>query len=51
MLDTSLAHLVRDGVVTREEALLHAEDAKLLSGAASPPPPAGAPAPAAGRGA
>jgi twitching motility protein PilT len=51
LLDTSLAHLVRDGVVTREEALLHAEDAKLLSGAASPPPPAGAPAPAAGRGA
>ncbi len=51
LLDTSLAHLVRDGIVTREEALLHAEDAKLLSGAASPPPPAGAPAPAAGRGA
>ena len=51
LLDTSLAHLVRDGVVTREEALLHAEDAKLLSGAASPPPPAGAPAPTAGRGA
>ena len=51
LLDTSLAHLVRDGVVTREEALLHAEDAKLLSGAASPPPPAGALAPAAGRGA
>lgn len=31
LLDTSLAHLVRDGVVTREEALLHAEDVKLLS--------------------
>lgn len=48
LLDTSLAHLVRDGVVTRDEALLHAEDVKLLSpgagsaaasaGAAAPPP-------------
>ncbi|MEO8275232.1 MAG: type IV pilus twitching motility protein PilT [Thermoanaerobaculia bacterium] len=31
LLDVSLAHLVRDGVVTREEALLHAEDPKMLA--------------------
>jgi twitching motility protein PilT len=30
LLDTSLAQLVRDGAVTRAEALLHAEDPKLL---------------------
>jgi twitching motility protein PilT len=40
LLDISLAALVRSGVVTRDEALLHAEDAKLL-------PPAGAKASAA----
>ncbi len=54
LLDTSLAHLVRDGVVTREEALLHADDVKLLPagpGGAGSPPPLGAPAPAAGLGA
>lgn len=37
LLDVSLAQLVRDGVVTREAALLHAEDPKaLLSSAAGP---------------
>ena len=33
LLDISLAQLVRDGVVTRDEALLHAEDPKLLPSA------------------
>ena len=54
LLDTSLAHLVREGVVTRDEALLHADDVKLLpaaSAAAGSPPPSGAPAPAARQGA
>ncbi len=37
LLDTSLAHLVREAIVTREEALLHADDPKLL-----PPAPSGA---------
>ena len=54
LLDTSLAHLVREGVVTRDEALLHADDVKLLPAApaaAGSPPPSGAPAPAARQGA
>jgi twitching motility protein PilT len=38
LLDISLAALVRAGVVARDEALLHADDAKLL------PPAGGAPA-------
>lgn len=54
LLDTSLAQLVRDGVVTRAEALLHADDAKLLpaapGGAGAPPAPA-ASAAGAGQGA
>jgi len=33
LLDVSLAQLVRDGVVTRAEAVLHAEDPKLLPAA------------------
>ena len=33
LLDSSLAHLVREGVVTRDEALLHADDPKLLPAA------------------
>lgn len=37
LLDTSLAHMIRDGVVTREEAALHAEDVKLLAGGAAAP--------------
>ncbi len=44
LLDISLAALVRAGVVTRDEALLHADDAKLL-------PPAGASSATAGSGA
>jgi twitching motility protein PilT len=40
LLDTSLAQLVKAGVITRDEALLHCEDPKTL------PPPAGAEAPA-----
>ena len=51
LLDTSLAHLIRDGVVTRDEALLHAEDVKLLPpgagaavGGSAPPAAAAAPA-------
>ena len=35
LLDTSLAHLVREGVVTRDEALLHADDVKLLPAASA----------------
>ena len=35
LLDASLAQLVRDRVVTREEALIHAEDPKLIPGAAA----------------
>ena len=30
MLDLSLAHLVRDGLVTREEAVRHADDPKAI---------------------
>ena len=52
LLDTSLAYLVREGTVTREEALLHAEDVKLLPAAAAPGSAvAAAPAPPAGQGA
>jgi len=35
LLDGSLAQLVRDRVVTRDEALLHAEDPKLIPGGAA----------------
>jgi len=43
LLDISLARLVREGIVSREEALLHADDSKLLpaavaSGAPAVPP-------------
>jgi twitching motility protein PilT len=40
LLDTSLAHLVREGVVTRDEALMHADDPKLLPAGASAAPSA-----------
>ncbi len=33
LLDISLAQLVRSGAVTREEALLHADDPKLIPAA------------------
>jgi Tfp pilus assembly pilus retraction ATPase PilT len=33
LLDASLAQLLRDGVVRREEALVHAEDPKALPAA------------------
>jgi twitching motility protein PilT len=39
LLDVSLANLVREGVVTREEAALHAEDPKHLTPQASAPSP------------
>ena len=35
LLDSSLAQLVKAGTVKREDALIHAEDAKLIPGAAA----------------
>jgi twitching motility protein PilT len=50
LLDISLAALIRDGIVTREEALLHVDDAKLLGPAGGPGAPASAAPPAPGAG-
>ena len=43
LLDVSLAQMVRDGLVTREEALLHADDPKLMPAAGATPTAGAAP--------